>query len=288
MKIALFGRDGQVATEIRRRAPSNVSLTVVDRDMADFLNPEQVRDVARRLEFDAVINAVAYTQVDTAETDVDRATVINATSVGALAESCAGKGVPLVHISTDYVFSGAGDTPWKPTDPTDPQGVYGATKLAGEQAISDMGGRFAVLRTSWVFSAHRGNFVKTMLQLGREHDRLTIVSDQIGGPTPAAAIADACLAVSQALCDGHSGGIYHFAGAPDTSWAGFAREIFAQAGLTPDVVDITTEEFPRPAKRPLNSRLDCSTFEADFGISRPDWRVGLQDVLEELGALQNA
>ncbi len=282
MKIALFGRDGQVATEVRRRVPSDVSLTVLDRTQADFLNPDQIADVTRTLDVDAIINAVAYTQVDQAEDDAERARIINADAVAALAKGAAATNTPVVHISTDYVFSGEGTKPWVPTDAVDPQCVYGATKLQGEQALTATGVPHAILRTSWVFSAHRINFAKTMLKLGDSHTRLTIVSDQIGGPTPSADIADACLTLARGLADGATGGTYHFSGTQDTSWAGFAREIFDQTGQTVDVVDIPTDEFPRPAKRPLNSRLDCSTLEADFGISRPDWREGLKTVLHEL------
>jgi dTDP-4-dehydrorhamnose reductase len=282
VKIALFGRDGQVATEVRRRVPSDVSLTVLDRTQADFLNPDQIADVTRTLDVDAIINAVAYTQVDQAEDDAERARIINADAVAALAKGAAATNTPVVHISTDYVFSGEGTKPWVPTDAVDPQCVYGATKLQGEQALTATGVPHAILRTSWVFSAHRINFAKTMLKLGDSHTRLTIVSDQIGGPTPSADIADACLTLARGLADGATGGTYHFSGTQDTSWAGFAREIFDQTGQTVDVVDIPTDEFPRPAKRPLNSRLDCSTLEADFGISRPDWREGLKTVLHEL------
>lgn len=284
MKIAVFGRNGQVATELRRRAPENVSLTVLDRTQADFLNPDAIEDIARDLNVDAIINAAAYTQVDQAESDIDRARTINATSVAALAISAATTETPVVHISTDYVFPGSGTKAWQPTDAVDPQCVYGATKLEGERALAATGCSYAVLRTSWVFSAHGINFAKTMMNLGDKHDRLTIVSDQIGGPTPAADIADACLTLAQKLAQGATGGTYHFSGTEDTSWAGFAREIFAQTGQTVDVVDIPTSEFPRPAKRPLNSRLDCSTLETDFEIQRPNWRVGLKNVLEELRA----
>ena len=143
--------------------------------------------------------------------------------------------------------------------------------------------RSVILRTSWVFSAHGGNFVKTMLRLGAERDSLTIVGDQIGGPTPAAAIADAAILIARALAQGHPGGTYHFAGAPDVSWADFAREIFRQAGLSVEVTDIPTSDYPTPAVRPLNSRLDCSSLSADFAIERPDWRSGLADVLKDLG-----
>jgi dTDP-4-dehydrorhamnose reductase len=200
-----------------------------------------------------------------------------------MADAAAELGVPLVHISTDYVFDGSGDRPWVETDPTGPLGVYGATKLAGEQGIAAAGGQWAVLRTSWVFSAHGGNFVKTMLRLGAERDELRVVADQHGGPTPAADIAAACLTMAQAMrADPARGGIYHFAGAPDTTWAGFARAIMSQAGLACQVSDIASSDYPTPARRPANSRLDCSAIARDFGVARPDWQAGLAQVLLEL------
>lgn len=284
LKLAIFGKTGQVATEVLRRLPESVALEVLGRDRADFAHPDMVVDAAEALDADAVINAAAYTAVDKAESEPDLANVVNGTSVGALATVCAARQVPLVHISTDYVFPGDGDAPWKPEDPTGPLGVYGASKLAGEDAIRTAGGRHAILRTSWVFSAHGNNFVKTMLRLGAERDMLTVVADQIGGPTPAAYIADACVTVAGALADGQEGGTYHFSGAPDVSWADFAREIFAQAGIDCTVADIPTSDYPTPARRPLNSRMDCSSLQADFGIARPDWQNGLVEVLRELQA----
>ena len=282
MKVALFGQTGQVATEIQRRCPADVTLEVIWRDRADFANPDQVFEVAQSLEVDAVINAVAYTAVDKAEEETDLANTINGTSVGRLAEACAAAESPLVHISTDYVFPGGGETPWTPIDATGPLGAYGASKLLGEDAIRAAGATHVILRTSWVFGAHGNNFVKTMLRLGTERDALTIVADQIGGPTPAADIADACLAIARALTEGAEGGTHHFSGSPDVSWADFAREIFAQSNISCDVTDIPTSAYPTPAKRPLNSRMDCSALQAAFGISRPDWRTGLAKVLAEL------
>ncbi len=284
MKIAVFGTTGQVATELARRVPDGVTVTAYGRAEADFSNPDAIRALAAKIDADAVINAVAYTAVDKAESEPDLAHAVNDSAVGAMAEALAARGVPLVHISTDYVFDGSGDAPRAPDAPVAPLGEYGRSKLAGEDAIRGAGGPHAILRTSWVFSAHGGNFVKTMLRLGAERDQLTIVADQIGGPTPAAAIADACFALAQGLMDGKPGGTYHFSGAPDVSWADFAREIFAQAGLATGVTDIPTTDYPTPAARPLNSRLDCGSLKRDFGIDRPDWRVGLTHVLKELQA----
>ena len=284
MKIAAFGQTGQVGTEMARRVPDGVTLEMIGRDRADFMLPDVLYGIVRGLDADVIVNAAAYTQVDRAETDADIARLVNATAVRSLAAACQAAGKPLVHVSTDYVFDGSGETPRKPGDPTGPLGVYGQTKLAGEEAIREIAPAHAILRTSWVFSAHGGNFVKTMLRLGATRDRLTIVADQVGGPTPAAAIADALFAVGRAMADGHQGGTYHFSGAPEVSWADFAREIFRQAGLGTQVADIPTSDYPTPAARPLNSRLDCTGLAHDFGIPRPDWRGGLAEVLKELGA----
>ncbi len=284
MKIALFGKTGQVAREVQRRCPEGVTLEVIGRDRADFSKPDQVLELARALVADAVINAVAYTAVDKAEEESALAETVNGTSVAALGSACAEKSIPLVHISTDYVFPGDGDTPWKPNDATGPLGAYGTSKLLGEEALLESGVRHVTLRTSWVFSAHGNNFVKTMLRLGADRDALTIVADQIGGPTPAADIADACLNIAQSLAAGAEGGTHHFSGAPDVSWADFTREIFAQSGLSCAVTDIPTSDYPTPAKRPLNSRMDCTALEGAFGIPRPDWQKGLAEVLAELNA----
>lgn len=280
--LLIFGRTGQVATELGRLAPT---ARLAGRDEADLTRPEACAALIRDAAPAAVINAAAYTAVDRAETDADTARLVNAEAPGAMAVACAGLGIPFLHVSTDYVFDGAGEAPRAEDAPTAPLGVYGQTKLEGERAIAAAGGQWAVLRTSWVFSAHGNNFVRTMRRLGAERDRLTIVADQIGGPTPAADIAAALLTMAQAMrADPGLGGIYHFAGAPDVSWAGFAREIFARSGLAPEVEDIPTSAYPTPAQRPLNSRLDCTAIARDFGIARPDWRKGLDRVITELNA----
>ena len=278
--ILVFGRTGQVATELARLAPE---ARFLGRDAADLSDPEACARILRDSGCRGVINAAAYTAVDRAETDADTARAVNADAPAAMAGAAAALGVPFVHISTDYVFDGSGTRPWTEADPTGPLGIYGATKLAGEQGIAAAGGQWAILRTSWVFSAHGANFVKTMLRLGAERDELRVVADQHGGPTPAADIAHACVAMLRAMqADASRGGIDHFAGAPDTDWAGFAREIMAQAGLSCRVSDIATSDYPTPARRPANSRLDCAAIGRDFGIARPDWRAGLAKVLQEL------
>ncbi|OWY02172.1 dTDP-4-dehydrorhamnose reductase [Thioclava sp. IC9] len=279
--ILVFGQTGQVAQELQRLAPDAAFL---GRDRVDLSNPDAAAQAIREAKPEAVINAAAYTAVDKAEEEEALAQTVNGDAPAAMAEACRDLGIPFVHISTDYVFDGSGEAPFEPTDPTGPLGAYGRTKLAGEQAIRATGGTFAILRTSWVFSAHGGNFVKTMLRLSESRDHLTIVADQIGGPTPAKAIAEACLTMAQELQRApEKSGVYHFSGSPDVSWAGLAREIFARAGREVTVADIPTADYPTPAKRPLNSRLDCSDL-AVFGLNRPDWKSGLDEVLTELGA----
>lgn len=280
--LLIFGRTGQVAIELARLAPD---AHFAGRDEADLTDPAACAALIKRLAPAAVINAAAYTAVDKAESDQETAHAVNALAPAAMANACAELGIPFVHISTDYVFDGSGDQPRAEADPTGPLGVYGTTKLEGEHGIRAAGGQWAVMRTSWVFSAHGNNFVKTMRRLGAERDRLTIVADQIGGPTAAADIAAAVLEMARQMqADRSKGGVYHFAGGPDVSWADFAREIFAQSNLGPEVEDIPTAAYPTPAKRPANSRLDCAAITRDFGIARPEWRESLSAVIKELGA----
>lgn len=282
MSLLVFGKTGQVACELARRAPEAQFL---GRDQADLSDPEACAAAIHAAQPRAVINAAAYTAVDRAEDDEALATTVNGTAPGAMARACARLGIPFVHISTDYVFDGAGEAPFAPDHPTAPLGAYGRSKLAGEQAVVAAGGAHVILRTSWVVSAHGANFVKTMLRLSETRDRLTIVADQIGGPTAAGPIAEACLRAVDALSDDPGlSGIYHFAGAPDVSWADFARGIFAQAGRATEVVDIPSSDYPTPAKRPANSRLDCAGLTA-LGLTRPDWRTDLTVILKELGAV---
>lgn len=278
--LLVFGRTGQVATELARLAPD---ATFLGRDQVDLTDAEACAAAIRDSNCDAVINAAAYTAVDKAENDRETAFAVNGAAPGAMAAEAELRGIPFIHISTDYVFDGCGREPWVEADPGRPLGVYGASKLAGERAIASFRGQAVILRTSWVFSAHGANFVKTMLRLGAERDELRVVADQFGGPTPADDIAATCLRVlGQMQADPVHRGIYHYAGAPDTSWAGFAREIMNQAQLDCEIIDIESTEYPTPARRPSNSRLDCSAIAKDFGIMRPDWREGLARVLTEL------
>lgn len=284
MRLLLIGRSGQVATEIQRRAPAGVEVTALGREAADLLDPGACAAAVRGAGADAVVNAAAWTAVDRAEAEEDAARVVNGEAPAAMARAAAERGLPFVHISTDYVFDGTGEAPFAPDHPVAPQNAYGRTKLLGEEGVRAAGGPHVILRTSWVFAGHGANFLRTMLRLGREREELSVVEDQVGGPTPAGAIAEACLRIAAALRDGAPGGTHHFAGTPDTSWAGFAEEIMRQARLPARVRRIPTSAYPTPARRPLNSRLDCRSLEGAFGIARPDWRAALPEALRELGA----
>lgn len=280
MRALVFGRTGQVATELARFD----GVTCLGRDAADLTDPAACAARVDEAQADVIINAAAYTAVDNAEADEQTAHLINADAVGAIAKAAAQKGLPFLHISTDYVFDGSGAAPWAPAGTPGPMGAYGRTKLAGEQAVAAAGGTFAILRTSWVFSAHGSNFVKTMLRLAETREQLTVVNDQIGGPTAAKDIAAALIQMARGLLDNPAkSGIYHFSGAPDCSWADFAAEIFSQAQKPVEVIGIPTKDYPTPAARPANSRLDCSSLAAEFGINRPDWQASLAEVLQELG-----
>lgn len=286
MKILVFGEIGQLGQELQRRA-GNVVLEVRGLEEADFTQPDTCAGFVRNTDADVVINAVAYTAVDKADEDEDIALMINGTTPGAIARAAAEQGLPLIHISTDYVFDGSGDTPFATDHPTGPLGAYGRTKLVGEEEVRAAGGTHAIFRTSWVVSAHGNNFVKTMLRLGGERDSLSIVADQIGGPTPAGDIAATCIAAArQLIADPGKSGTYHLSGGPDVSWADFARAIFDLAGISCDVTGIPSADYPTPAKRPLNSRLDNSSTKDIFGLERPDWHRGLRDILNDLGALK--
>lgn len=278
--LLIFGRTGQVARELQYLAP----VFALGRDAADLAQPGACAATIHTHRPRAVINAAAYTAVDQAEEEEPLATGINGAAPGEMALACAALNIPLVHISTDYVFAGTGHHPWAPGDITAPANAYGRSKWVGEEGIRASGCAHAILRTSWVFSAHGNNFVKTMLRLSDTRDQISVVDDQIGGPTPARAIAAACLAIAQQLQDApEKTGTYHFGGAPDVSWCGFARAIIAATGRSTDVQGIPTSAYPTLAARPLNSRLDCCTTSSVFGLPRPDWHAGLRECLTELG-----
>lgn len=279
--ILVFGSTGQVARALAAQAGPR-ALTCLGRAQADLSDPALCAAAILQHRPRAVINAAAYTAVDRAEEEEPLAHRINAAAPAAMAQVCANEELPFLHVSTDYVFDGQGTAPHKPDDQTAPQNAYGRTKLAGEEAIRAAGGPHAILRTSWVFSPHGANFVKTMLRLAESRDALSIVEDQIGGPTPASAIADALLRMSDAMLDGQAGGTHHISGAPETSWADFARETFAQAGKTVSVTGIPTADYPTPAARPLNSRLDCTSLHTTYGIPQPSWRSALADIAKAL------
>ncbi|ATI43964.1 dTDP-4-dehydrorhamnose reductase (plasmid) [Pacificitalea manganoxidans] len=296
MTVLVFGHSGQVATELRRLAAQRtppVPVVALGRARADLMEPGACAAAIRAHAPCAVINAAAYTGVDRAEAEAPQAIRLNAEAPAVMARACAARDIPFVHISTDYVFDGAGHAPFAPGDPTAPLGVYGRSKRAGEVAVQEImdtarktgagPGRYAILRSSWVFSAHGANFVKTMLRLSEQRDHIRVVADQIGGPTPARAIAAACLDIAGHLArDPSAAGLYHFSGTPEVSWAGFARAIFAAAGRQVTVEDIPSAAYPTPAARPLNSRLDCSRTTQVFGLSRPEWRRDLTPLLAEL------
>ena len=279
MTALVFGSTGQVAQELQRRLPDAVFLP---RAAADLADPAACAAAIRTHRPSYVINAAAWTAVDRAETEEAAATVVNADAPTAMAQACADLRIPFLHISTDYVFDGSGTRPFTPDDPTAPIGAYGRSKAKGEAGVRAAGGAHLILRTSWVVSAHGTNFVKTMLRLGASRDTLSVVADQIGGPTPAADIAQTLIVAAKALLQGHAGGTHHFSGAPDTSWADFARAIMARAALPCQIIDIPTTDYPTPARRPLNSRMDCSSLHAAFGVDRPDWQQGLDRILKEL------
>jgi dTDP-4-dehydrorhamnose reductase len=289
IRILIFGRNGQVARELARISwPRSVETILAGRaecDLAEVGAAERMIGAAKPT---IIINAAAYTAVDLAEKEAEAARRLNADAPAEIARAAASHSAKLIHLSTDYVFDGEGSAPWRETDPCRPLSVYGSTKLSGEEAIRSALAEHVIVRTSWVFSPHGANFVKTMLRLGRTRDDVAIVGDQIGGPTAAADIAQAAARIAAEIVHGKKAyGTYHFAGAPDTSWHGFARAIFERAakhGLrVPSAVrEITTVEYPTPARRPFNSRLDCAAIARDWGIARPCWEKALDTCIDLL------
>ena len=277
--ILVFGKTGQVATELL----AHKDVTALGREHTDLSEPQTCTEIIDLYRPRAVINAAAYTAVDQAESEENLANTINGHAPGAMASACAELDIPLVHISTDYVFDGSRTTPWSVTDTPNPKNAYGRSKLKGEQAIKASGCVYAILRTSWVVSAHGDNFVKTMRRLSETRDRITVVDDQIGGPTCARDIAQTCLSIAEQLIkDQRKSGIYHYSGQPNVSWCQFANAIFEQMDCKTIASPIPTTEYPTPALRPLNSRLDCEATQVIFGIARPFWPDGLQEILRDL------
>lgn len=287
--VIVTGAGGQVGQALLR-LPMSPEWTVKGLGRSDFdiTDRAAVDAVVSEPSVVAVINLAAYTAVDAAEKHRDLAFQINHYGPAHLAQACAKRGLPLVQVSTDYVFDGAATRPWRETDQTSPVSVYGESKLAGELAVAQAGCPYAVLRTAWVFGVDGGNFVKTMLRVGSQRDALKVVADQVGGPTPAKSIAETCLALAQRLRKSTiDSGVYHYCGQPQTSWHGFATAVFKLASdrgwRVPSTVEaITTAEYPTDAKRPAYSVLDCNKIETALGVQIPDWRTELASVIDVL------
>ncbi|MCJ0975528.1 dTDP-4-dehydrorhamnose reductase [Pseudomonas sp. PS1] len=291
MRILVCGANGQVGHELVDRARTyGLEALGMTREQLDITRTEAVCDAVHNLGPGLVINAAAYTHVDNAEANAAQAYAVNRDGAASLAEACRRASIPLLHISTDYVFSGEARQPYKETDAVAPTGVYGESKLAGERVIQTALQQHLILRTSWVYGVHGHNFVKTMLRLGRQRDALSVVADQHGCPTAAASIAEVLLELAKRHLKGErlAWGTYHYSGRSPCTWYDFAVEIFRQAaakGLLdkePKVSSISTSQYPTPARRPAWSVLDCSKFESTFGIPTHDWREELAGVLDAL------
>jgi len=291
MRIAVTGLAGQVVTSLVERGPLAGHVIVpVGRPALDLAgDAEAVRAALAAARPDAIVSAAAYTAVDRAEAEPELAFAVNAAGAGKVAAAAAALGVPLVHLSTDYVFAGTGTRAWREDDPACPQGVYGASKLAGEEAVLAVHANAAILRTAWVYSPFGANFVKTMLRLAETRGEVGVVADQTGNPTSALDIADGVLAVAANLAgdaDPALRGVFHMAGAGDIHWAGFAEAIFAasavRGGPSARVQPIATADYPTAAARPANSRLDCAKLERVHGVRLPQWRASLAPVIERL------
>jgi len=298
MTVLVFGGNGQVGQELLRVLAPLGTVVATTRsgalpdgtacEVADFGQPGSLPALLDRLQPAIVINAAAYTAVDRAEQDVEAAFAVNAQAPGVIARWCAAHGVPMVHYSTDYVFSGEGVVPYREDAPTAPLGVYGTSKRDGEDAVRAAGGRHLIFRTAWVYASHGANFLRTMLRVGAERDELRVVADQIGTPTPAALIADV---TAQALQHpGQLSGTWHLTASGQTSWHGFAEAIFAEAVAAgvltkaPNVQGITSADYPTPARRPAWSVLDNRKPQQDFGIILPTWQEGLHRVMGEIAS----
>ncbi|PRA30279.1 dTDP-4-dehydrorhamnose reductase [Pseudomonas poae] len=287
MKILITGQHGQVSQALQRRLQGLGELIVLGRDQLDLADVEQIRRQVRTHGPDLIINAAAHTAVDLAESEPDAAFAINAIAPGILAEEAKALGIPLIHYSTDYVFDGSKPAPYTEADTPNPLGVYGQSKLAGEQAIANVGGEHLILRTSWVYSNHGKNFLLTMQRLLQEKPQMRIVADQIGAPTWAGTIADSTHALIERWLAGQAGdwGVYHLTAQGETSWFGFAQAIGehlrAQGKACAELEAIPSSAYPTPAKRPLNSRLDCSRLQQQWHVSQPQWPDALRECLGE-------
>lgn len=285
MRVLLTGGSGQIGQALLAQLPGGIQCLAPTSSELDIRCADQVNRQVGDLSPQLIINAAAYTAVDHAESDMEQAFAINQQGVANLAAAARQVGARVIHLSTDYVFPGDATTPYTEDEPCQPGNVYGASKLAGEQALRQQPINSLILRTSWVFSRYGNNFVKTMLRLGRERGELGIVADQLGGPTAAADIA---ATLWQLATKADASGLYHYSGSPSCSWFEFAQQIFADAhdlGLiqkTPQLRPLTSAEYPTPAKRPASSVLNCDRLYQEFGIAQPEWRPALQDVLVDL------
>lgn len=294
MKILLLGKNGQVGWELQRSLAPLGELVALDRHLVDGLcgdlsNLESLRATIRQIKPDVIVNAAAYTAVDKAESETELADRVNGLASGVMAEEAAASGAWLVHYSTDYVFSGQGVTPWQETDAVAPVNHYGASKLAGEQAIIAAGCKYLIFRTSWVYGARGNNFAKTMLRLAKDREALSVIADQIGAPTGADLIADVtALAIQQVIKRPELAGLYHLAAAGEVSWHGYASLVidFAKAQgeelAVKTVSPIETIAYPTPARRPLNSRLNTQKLRDHFSLHLPDWQSGVTRMLREV------
>ena len=274
MRLLVFGKTGQVARALARAcAEAGIAAHFLGRDEADLTDPAACARAVEEADIDVVVNAAAYTAVDAAETDRETASLVNAAAPGAMARAAADKGVPFLHISTDYVFDGSGEAAFREDDPVGPLGHYGQSKLDGEHAVLAAGGDAVILRVAWVYDGAAKNFVTAMLTLGATRDVLNVVNDQRGSPTPARAVAEALIAVARAFEEGRGvPGLYHFAGAPAVARNDFAAAILGHTPKPPKIEPVGSDAFPTPARRPTNSVLDCTKIAETYGISQPDWR----------------
>lgn len=281
--ILVFGKTGQVAVELSKLK----DVLCIGRETCNLENPQSCKDVIFNYQPEVVINAAAYTSVDEAENNKDIAYKINSEAPAVMATACMALSIPFIHISTEYVFNGENDKPWRTDDITSPLGVYGHSKREGELAILDANLNSIIIRTSWIFSITGKNFLKTILNLAKNNPDLSIVSDQVGGPTSAFSVAKTCYQISNFLIHNTkfnlNCGIYHFSGMPYVSWADFAEEIILETKLETSINRIPSSQYKTLAKRPLNSRLDNSRLEKDFNLFSSDWKKDLKIVLKELG-----
>jgi len=293
MRIAVTGREGQVARSLRATAPSGIEVIAIGRPELDLANPASVLPALTAAQPDVIVSAAAYTAVDKAESEPESAFAVNAAGAGAVSEAAAKLGIPVIHLSTDYVFSGEKLAPYVEADPTGPISVYGSTKLEGELRVAAGNPDHVILRTAWVYSPFGANFVKTMLRLAETRNELRVVADQQGCPTAALDIAEATLAIAARLkadADIALRGTFHLTGTGEASWADFATEIFAQSralgGNSAAVTPITTAEYPTPARRPANSRLSGDKLAATYGIRLPGWKSSTEIAVRAI--LKNA